>query len=160
MFTRDRQGLFFNGRKEMMNMKKTILTSLGIVGSILAHYLGGWDTALQTLVIFMAVDYITGLITAGVFHKSGKTENGKLESFAGFKGLCRKGMILLIVLVSTQLDLIMGTDIVRNGVIIAFIVNEAISIIENAGIMGVPIPSALENAIEVLQKKRGRMSND
>lgn len=134
-------------------MKNTILTSLGIAGSIIAHYLGGWDTALQTLVIFMAIDYITGLITAGVFHQSNKSNNGALESKAGFKGLCRKGMVLLIVLVATQLDLIMGTDVVRNAVIIAYIVNETISIIENAGVMGVPIPSKLENAIEILQEK-------
>ncbi|SJZ37653.1 phage holin family protein [Garciella nitratireducens] len=136
-----------------MEYKHTILTSFGIVGSIIAHYLGGWDTALQTLIIFMAIDYIAGLITAGVFHRSGKTDNGRLESKAGFKGLCKKGMILLIVLVATQLDLVIGTDVVRNAVIIAFTANEAISILENAGTMGIKIPKKLTDAIEILKDK-------
>nr|DAM13511.1 MAG TPA: holin [Caudoviricetes sp.] len=136
-----------------MELKHTILTSLGVVGSFLAHYLGGWDTALQTLVIFMAVDYITGLITAGVFHQSDKSSSGALESKAGFKGLCKKGMILLIVLVAARLDIEMGTDVIRNAVIIAFTANEAISILENAGTMGIKIPKKLTDAIEILQDK-------
>ncbi|QNO14914.1 phage holin family protein [Alkalicella caledoniensis] len=135
-------------------MKNSILTISGVVGTFIAHYLGGWDTALQTLLIFMAVDYFTGLMMAGVFHQSNKSKNGALESKAGFKGLCRKGMALLIVLVGAQLDVMMNIDVVRNGVIIAFTVNETISIIENAGVMGVPIPDVLTNAIEVLQNKK------
>ena len=73
---------------------KTLLAVLGIVGGAISTYLGGWDSALQTLLIFMAVDYITGLMVAGIFHKSDKTPGGGLESRAGFKGLCRKGGVL------------------------------------------------------------------
>lgn len=135
-----------------MEVRNTVFIMLGIVGSVIAHYLGGWDTALQTLLLFMGVDIVTGYLVGGVFHKSEKTEGGRLESRAGFKGLCRKGVILLIVLVAAQLDALMQTDIVRNAVIIAFIANELLSIIENAGLMGVKIPTALQNAIEVLQK--------
>jgi len=136
-----------------MEFKNALLTAFGIVGSFIAHYLGGWDTALQTLVIFMAVDYITGLITAGVFHQSNKSSSGALESKAGFKGLCKKGMILLIVLVAARLDIVMGTDVIRNAVIIAFTANEAISILENAGTMGIKIPKKLTDAIEILKDK-------
>jgi toxin secretion/phage lysis holin len=114
---------------------------------------GGWDAALVTLIIFMGIDYFTGLIVAGVFHNSTKTENGALESKAGWKGLCRKGVTLLIVLVACRLDLIMGSTFIRDAVIIAFIANETISIIENAGLMGVPIPSVIVKAIDVLTKK-------
>ena len=64
-------------------------------GSALASLFGGWDAALKTLIIFMAIDYITGLIVAGVFKTSEKTENGALESRAGWKGLCRTGVTLL-----------------------------------------------------------------
>lgn len=135
-----------------MEVRNTVFIMLGIVGSVIAHYLGGWDTALQTLLLFIGVDIVTGYLVGGVFHKSEKTEGGRLESRAGFKGLCRKGVILLIVLVAAQLDALMQTDIVRNAVIIAFIANELLSIIENAGLMGVKIPTALQNAIEVLQK--------
>ena len=66
------------------SIKAIILTSFGAVGSLIAGLLGGWDSSLQTLLIFMAIDYITGLIVAGVFHKSKKTESGALESRAGF----------------------------------------------------------------------------
>ncbi len=119
-------------------MKNGICTIVGVVGSFIASLFGGWDTALVTLMIFMAVDYITGLVVAGVFHKSPKTDGGTLESRAGWKGLCRKGMTLLVVLVACRLDLIMGSNFIRDATIIAFIANETISIIENAGLMGAP----------------------
>ena len=135
-------------------MTKNILISIvGIVGSAIASAFGGWTTGLTTLVIFMAIDYVTGLIVAGVFHKSTKTETGTLESRAGFKGLCRKGAMLLVVLVAYRLDLAVGTAYIKDAVIIAFIANEAISIIENAGLMGVPMNDTIKNAIDVLQKK-------
>lgn len=135
-------------------MTKNILISIvGIVGSAIASAFGGWTTGLTTLVIFMAIDYVTGLIVAGVFHKSTKTETGTLESRAGFKGLCRKGAMLLVVLVAYRLGLAVGTAYIKDAVIIAFIANEAISIIENAGLMGVPMNDTIKNAIDVLQKK-------
>lgn len=135
-------------------MTKNILISIvGIIGSAIASAFGGWTTGLTTLVIFMAIDYATGLIVAGVFHKSTKTETGTLESRAGFKGLCRKGAMLLVVLVAYRLDLAVGTAYIKDAVIIAFIANEAISIIENAGLMGVPMNDTLKNAIDILQKK-------
>lgn len=134
-------------------MKGYFMTAIGIVGSFIASLFGGWDAALTTLVIFMGIDYVTGLIVAGVFHNSGKTESGSLESRAGWKGLCRKGMTLLIVLIACRLDLIMNTNFVRDAVVIGYIANETISIVENAGLMGLPIPSAITKAIEVLTKK-------
>ena len=96
-------------------MKEWICTAIGVVGSFIASLFGGWDAALATLVIFMAIDYVTGLIVAGVFHNSGKTENGALESRAGWKGLCRKGVSLLVVLVACRLDLITGTNFIRDA---------------------------------------------
>ncbi|MCI8589419.1 MAG: phage holin family protein [Clostridiales bacterium] len=134
-------------------MKEMICTGIGVVGSIIASLFGGWDAALITLVIFMGIDYVTGLIVAGVFHKSEKTENGALESRAGWKGLCRKGVTLLIVLVAYRLDVVIGSTFIRDAVVIAFIANETISIVENAGLMGIPVPGALVKAVEVLRKK-------
>lgn len=134
-------------------MKTGILTGIGAVGSFIASLFGGWDTALVTLIIFMGVDYLTGLIVAGVFHNSEKTASGTLESRAGWKGLCRKGVSLLVVLVACRLDLVIGSDFIRDAVVIAFIANETISIIENAGLMGVPIPAAITRAIDVLNAK-------
>ena len=134
-------------------MKNGLCTIVGTVGGFIASLFGGWDTALATLLIFMAVDYATGLIVAGVFHKSQKKENGALESRAGWKGLCRKGTSLLVVLVAYRLDLVIGSNFVKDATIIAFIANETISIIENAGLMGAPIPAVIVKAIDVLKQK-------
>ena len=137
------------------NFKIGVLSVLGVLGSIIANLLGGWDMALQTLVLFMTVDYITGLMVAGVFKKSKKSETGALESKAGWKGLLKKGVTILIVLVATQLDRMTGTEIIRDAVVIAYIANEAISIIENAGLMGVPIPDIIKRTLEMLKNKEG-----
>lgn len=134
-------------------MKLKVLSIIGVIGSFIASLFGGFDAALVTLLIFMGIDYMTGLIVAGVFHTSKKTKNGALESRAGWKGLCRKGVTLLVVLVACRLDLIMGSSFIRDAVVIAFVVNETISIIENAGLMGIPIPPVIVRAIEVLKKR-------
>ena len=126
---------------------------IGVIGGMIASLFGGWDAALMTLVIFMGIDYVTGLIVAGVFHNSEKTANGALESRAGWKGLCRKGVTLLVVLVACRLDVVMGSNFIRDAVVIAFIANETISIIENAGLMGIPIPAAIMRAIDILKNK-------
>lgn len=137
-------------------MRANILYStIGAIGGFVAMAFGGWSDALITLIIFMSVDYITGLAVAGIFKKSKKSENGALESRAGFKGLCRKGVALLIVLIATRLDIMMNTTYIRDAVVIAFVANEGISIIENAGLMGVPIPSVVKRAIDVLKEKDG-----
>lgn len=135
-------------------MKKDVLcVTAGAIGSAIAMLFGGWDTSLATLLIFMAIDYAAGLTVAGVFHASKKTESGTLESRAGWKGLCRKGMTLLFVLIGYRLDLAIGSNYVRDAVCIAFIVNELISIVENAGLMGIPIPAVITKAIDVLKSK-------
>lgn len=137
-------------------MKEWICTILGVIGSAIAGAFGGWDIALIALITSMAVDYVSGLIVAGVFKKSSKTESGALESHAGWKGLCRKGMTLLLVLISHMLDLVIGATYIRDAVCIGFMVNEVISIVENAGLMGMPIPTVLKSAIDILQKKSER----
>lgn len=137
----------------MNGIKEIFLLVTGAIGSGIASLFGGWSAALTTLVIFMAIDYITGILVAGVFKKSRKSKNGGLKSEVGWKGLCRKGVTLLIVLIAHRLDLLMGSTYIKDFVVIAFVCNEAISIIENAGTMGIPIPSALAKAIDILQKR-------
>jgi toxin secretion/phage lysis holin len=136
-----------------MRMKNVLCTAAGVTGSFIASLFGGWDTEIGTLVLFMCIDFLSGLAVAGVFKKSTKTETGALESKAGFKGLCRKCMILLFVLVAYRLDLAIGTTYIRDAVIIGFMANELISIVENAGLMGLPLPTILVKAIDVLKKK-------
>ena len=122
--------------KRKMNIKDGICTAIGLCGSFIAGCFGGWDTGLVTLLIFMGIDYMSGLVVAGVFHNSNKTKTGALESRAGWKGLCRKCMTLLFVLIAYRLDLALGVNYIRDAVMIGFMANELISIVENAGIDG------------------------
>jgi len=138
---------------EIAMIKTGALSIIGALGAVITTLFGGWDTGLATLVLFMTVDYVTGLIVAGVFQNSNKTENGALESKAGWKGLCRKGTTLLIVLVACRLDLMLGSNYIRDAVIIGFVFNESISILENVGLMGVDLPPVLVKAIDILKNK-------
>jgi toxin secretion/phage lysis holin len=134
-------------------MKHAIFAAIGAVGSFIAGALGGWDMAIITLCSFMAIDYATGFIVAAVFHKSKKSASGGLKSHEGWKGLCKKGMILLLVVVANLLDKQTGANYVRDAVCIFFIANEGVSILENAALMGVPIPKWLSQALDVMQEK-------
>jgi toxin secretion/phage lysis holin len=140
----------------VIELKLGILSFLGVVGSIIISFLGGWDMALQTLIIFMAADWITGLIVAFVFKKSNKTDSGGANSSVGFIGLVKKCMILLLVLIAYRLDLIVGSAFIRDGVIIAYIANEILSIIENFGLMGLPIPDVISKGIDMLKSKNDK----
>ena len=145
----------------MVKMRANVLYSLvGVVGGFVAMAFGGWSDALITLIVFMGLDYVTGLIVAGIFKKSKKSENGALESRAGFKGLCRKGVALMIVLVAVRLDIIMHTTYIKDAVIIAFVANESISIIENAGLMGIPVPGIIARAIDVLRNESEKANSN
>lgn len=137
----------------MINLKNILCLVTGFVGAAVAKLFGGWSASLTTLLIFMALDYITGLIVAGVFKASKKSASGGLDSHEGWKGLIKKGVTLAIVIVAYRLDLLIGSNYIKNAVIIAFCVNELISLIENAGLMGIPIPGVITKAIEVLKEK-------
>jgi toxin secretion/phage lysis holin len=137
----------------MANLKSIICVFLGAIGGTIANLFGGWTEDMATLIIFMAIDFLMGLIVAGVFHKSGKTESGSLNSFAGWKGLCKKGISLLFVLIAHRLDLLLEIDYIKTTVIIGFIASEGLSIIENAGLMGIPFPSIITKSIELLKNK-------
>ena len=135
--------------------KERICTAVGLIGGAAAWMFGGWDAALIALVICMGVDYVSGSIVALVFHNSSKTETGAYNSMYGLKGLCKKGLMLLFVLVAVQVDRLMGTSCARDAVCIGFCSNEVMSIIENLGLAGVPMPQAVVRALEQLQKKAG-----
>ena len=136
-----------------MNFEKTtVLTALGAFGVALV---GEWDGAILTLLLFMAADWITGLTVAGVFNRSPKTATGGLESRIGLKGLCRKGAMLLVVLVAYRLDLMAGLHgVLRTGAIVALVCNEALSILENVSLMGVKYPALIDKVIRQLLGKK------
>ena len=133
-------------------MKETICTLSGVVGAALSWAFGGWDAALMALMICISVDYISGSLVALVFHSSKKSETGAYNSAYGLKGLCKKCMMLLFVLVAVQVDLLLGSEYVRDAVCIGFCSNEILSIVENLGLAGVPLPQAVVKALEQLQK--------
>lgn len=134
-------------------MKQTVCTVLGVLGAGITWAFGGWDKALLALLICMGVDYISGSVVALVFHNSRKTPTGSYNSTYGLKGLCKKGLMLLFVLVAVQMDLLLGADYVRDAVCIGFCVNEVLSIVENLGLAGVPMPEVITKALEQLQNK-------
>lgn len=138
-----------------MSKAKILLVSLtGTIGSFIVNkLLGGWTEDLATLMILMGIDFAMGLLIAGVWKKSGKSESGALNSVSAWKGLLRKGASLAIVAVGYRLDVTLGTSYIKTAVVIGFIADEVISIMENYGIMGGPMPDAIFKAIEVLQNK-------
>lgn len=144
-----------------MHYKDIVCAATGILGSIVSALFGGFNAAIATLIAFMAIDFLSGLACAGIFGKSTKTENGALESNTCWKGICKKVMTLVLVFVAHRIDISVGTTYVRDTATIAFITSELISILENAGMMGLPIPNVLTSAVDVLkQKVEGRDTNE
>jgi len=141
----------------MIIIKAAILSTAGAVGGILAQLLGGFDHMLKALLVFMAVDIISGWLVAALFKTSKKTESGGLSSFAGFRGLIKKGCVLMLVVVAVHLDGLLGTNnITRDAIIIAFSANELLSILENMGAMGIKLPDVLTNALDLLGKPKAK----
>ena len=132
-------------------MKETFCTLFGLLGSALCWAFDGWDAGLTALVICMSIDYISGSLVALVFHNSNKSETGSYNSAYGLKGLCKKCLMLLFVIVAVQADRLMGGDFVRDAVCIGFCTNEILSIVENLGLAGIPMPQAVVKALEQLQ---------
>lgn len=137
----------------MDKIKYIIIGAAGIAGIIASKWLGGSDKMLFALLVAMAVDYITGLIVAGIFKRSPKTEGGGLNSRAGLQGLVRKVGMLFLVVVAVQLDIMAGTNIARDFTIMFLFANEGLSILENLALMGIPMPGFLRKALEVMRDK-------
>ena len=132
-------------------VKNGVLAALAAVGSWIANALGGWDASMQVLVALMVADYLTGVLVAAVWQRSSKSETGALDSKAGFKGILKKCAILLLVWIGVLLDNATGVNYIRMAVVLFFVGNEGISLLENLGLMGVPFPAFLKRALEALQ---------
>ena len=136
-------------------MKEFICTIAGVVGGFLSSLFGGWDSALITLLIFMGIDLATGFITAAM-GRSKHSKNGGLSSKAGWFGIAKKVCTLLLIVVAVRIDILIGTNYIRDAVCISFCLNELLSIVENTSLMGIPYPAVIKKAIDVLQTKVGR----
>lgn len=134
-----------------MNIKNIVIGIISTIGGALVNFVGGVDSIFKALIVFMIVDYITGIVVAFVFHKSQKTKNGGVSSKEGYKGIVKKVCMLMLVGIAHSLDSVMGVDYMRATTIIFFLANEGISILENLGLMGVKYPRFLQKALEVLR---------
>lgn len=120
---------------------------------VVVYFIGGFDLFLEALLVCMLVDYIMGLTVAGLYQRSEKTDTGGLNSFVGWMGISKKITSLLFVIIGVELQKMTGIVAIREGIIVALVLNELISIIENAGLMGVPVPKPLLDVIDVLKAK-------
>ena len=130
--------------KEMINTAQLAIASLGgAIGAVL----GGWDGFLYALVLFVVVDYITGIMAAYV--------KKKLSSQIGFQGILKKIVIFCLVAVGYVIDayIIKNGAVVRTAVIFFYMSNEGISIMENAAVIGLPVPEKLRDVLEQLKDK-------
>lgn len=130
--------------KEFWNVIQMVFTGLG---GWLGYFLGGYDGLLYALIVFMVVDYITGVMCA--------INDKKLSSSVGFKGICRKVLILMLVGIANLLDVtIIGTGaVLRTAVIFFYLSNEGVSLLENAGHLGLPIPEKLKEILAQLHDR-------
>ena len=134
-------------------MKNAICAAVGLIGGGIAAALGGWDLAVKSLLALAAADFFSGWLVAAVFHKSPKTDTGAYASRVGLKGLVRKAMMFVFVCIGNMMDNMMGVAYLRDAITIGFVVNEILSICENAGLMGLPLPKPLIAALDVLADK-------
>ncbi len=133
-------------------MKFGVCTLAGMVGGVFAAMFGGWNHAVAALLVFMVMDYGSGLMVAGIFHTSPKSAGGGLDSRVGWKGLSRKVMTLMLVAAAHWADVLLGMQYLRDAVVIGFAVNELISILENAALTGLNIPKVLTDALDQIQQ--------
>lgn len=130
----------------MKKMEKVFNSTVAVVATFFTYLFGGWDAAIGILIVFMCLDYATGVIVA--------YQNNLLDSEVGFKGLVKKFMILVILIVAVMLDRLMNTDtwVFRTLVCYFYIANEGISLLENVSNLGVKIPDKLKDALVQLNK--------
>ena len=130
----------------MKIMEKYFNVIVAILATFFTYLFGSWDLALQVLIVFMVLDYLTGVLHAYLI--------GQLSSEVGFKGLVKKCMILVVVIIGVMLDRMLGngTWMFRTLVCYFYIANEGISLLENVGNIGIPIPNKMRQALEQLNK--------
>lgn len=132
----------------MTSAFNTIQLVFAAIGGFIGYFLGGWDGTLYALITFITIDYLTGVMCA--------VSDKRLSSEVGFRGICRKVIILCLVGVGSMLDryVIGNGAILRTAVIFYYLSNEGISILENAARLGLPVPEKLKNALEQLKEDK------
>lgn len=145
-------GYFYKKEGNLMKLGITLKTILSALGAFVGYVWGGWTMSLQVLTALIVLDYLLGVIGGYI--------QGKLSSSVGFKGIAKKVAVFLFIAVAHFVDKAIGHgSMVQDAVTFFYIGNELLSIVENGGIIGIPVPNALKNAIEVLKAKNGGNNN-
>lgn len=130
----------------MERLEVAFKTGAAVMGAVVGYFFGGWSELLGILLAFVVLDYITGILAA--------SKEGTLRSAVGFKRIPKKVMIFLLVAVGHLIDRAVGTNgLFRDATIFFYLANELLSIVENAGRMGLPVPEQIQQAVEVLKGK-------
>jgi len=136
-----------------MKLQQTLLSLVMSLAALLARALGGWDAALAMMFLLMGLDVVSGLLVA-LCRKSDKTGSGGFRSGSLFTGLTRKLLMVLLVILGTALDSLLGTSVCRLSVIGFYAANEALSVVENAALLGLPFPRGLLKSLERYQQQQ------
>ena len=131
-------------------MAKWFYSITAVFGGVIGYLTGVWNAPMYALLVLMAIDFVTGVIK-GAMSKSEKTENHGLQSSVMFVGLLRKVTCLLVVAASHWMDIVLDITVIRDACVMCFIANELLSLIENCGAIGIPIPEKLRNCVEELK---------
>ena len=146
---------------DKMDFLSALTIAVSAVGGVIASLLGGADTLLDTLLLFMVIDIFLGVYMSAWKHKSPKTDAGKFSSQTFWEGITRKFLTFIIIIIAVYLDGLLGTyfvvgdmnaTLLRSAVILFYIFNEASSILETMAILGMRLPKKLLNMLEVLKE--------
>lgn len=137
----------------IMEVLTAISLAVSTVCGFIAGALGGFDSLLQSLILVMGMDIITGVWVSVHYKRSCKTQSGKFSSKALRHGIGNKILILLVVAISVIIDQIAGLDLLRNVTVMFYIIEEAVSILENVALMGVPLPRKLIQVLDILDEE-------
>ena len=127
------------------NTGSVFKTAVALGGGAVSYLFGGWSSLLGILLAFVVIDYITGFVAAGI--------EGKLSSEVGLRGIAKKIFIFVMIAVAHLADQAAGTSIIRDAAIFFYLANELLSIIENSGRIGLPVPPIITQAVELLKVK-------
>jgi len=140
-------------------MKEFYLLLSGSLGVVLQHLFGVWDRLLEAMIVFMLIDIATGVLVA-ILGKSPNSGNGKLWTGAMREGMIHKGLGLLFVVIAVELDALTGSDYIRSATIFCILMQELLSIAENAALMGVPLPEILKRTLSVLNETKNNNKSE
>lgn len=133
----------------------TILSGcIATIGAFFLSLIGGWSPLVEALCLFILLDVTTGLVQTCYFGKSRKTASGKFSSTVMYRGILRKGMIFLVLIIGARFDLVFGTEYILEAVMLFYLVQESLSVCENLSACGLPMPQVLKKILDVLDERK------